>query len=465
MSPKFGTSGLRGLVTDLTDDLVGMYVRAFIAACPTGGAVHVGRDLRPSSPAIADAVLRAVEAAGLQAIDHGELPTPALALASISAGQGAVMVTGSHIPADRNGLKFYVPGGELDKAGEQAIAALLSDAPAQAQVPPPRQVSRRAVQAYIDRSVTAFEPGALSGLRIGIYQHSSVARDVMVEVVTGLGAEAVPLARSDVFIPVDTEAVDPGTRDQLATWAAEFGLDAILSTDGDGDRPMVAGADGAIVPGDILGPITATVLGADRIVTPVSSNSLIDGMPHFIERRRTRIGSPFVIAGMEEILRETPAAAVAGYEANGGFLLGFNATASAGMIAPLMTRDSLLPMIVPLVAAHRRGLKLTDLLAELPQCFTASDRVQDIATEKSAALIATLSRDTAARATFFDDVGEEVSVDLTDGLRVTFEGGTIVHLRPSGNAPECRCYVEAATAARARSLVESYINKLRATLG
>ena len=106
MPPKFGTSGLRGLVTELTPDLVGAYTRAFLTACPTGNAVHVGWDLRASSPDIAASVIDAITTAGLSAIIDGPLPTPALALASLGAGNSAVMITGSHIPADRNGLKF-----------------------------------------------------------------------------------------------------------------------------------------------------------------------------------------------------------------------------------------------------------------------------------------------------------------------------------------------------------------------
>ena len=101
MSPKFGTSGLRGLVSDLSDKVVASYVQAFSEACPTGGTVHVGRDLRASSPKIAQAVINTIREVGLTAIDHGTLPTPALALASITAGHSAIMVTGSHIPADR----------------------------------------------------------------------------------------------------------------------------------------------------------------------------------------------------------------------------------------------------------------------------------------------------------------------------------------------------------------------------
>ncbi|MGB1035317.1 MAG: phosphomannomutase, partial [Primorskyibacter sp.] len=123
MPPKFGTSGLRGLVTELTPDLVQSYTRAFLAACPTGGALHLGWDLRDSSPTIAASVRAAVTKAGVDLVDHGVLPTPALALAALGAKQAAIMVTGSHIPADRNGLKFYVPTGEIAKSDEAAITA------------------------------------------------------------------------------------------------------------------------------------------------------------------------------------------------------------------------------------------------------------------------------------------------------------------------------------------------------
>lgn len=110
-APKFGTSGLRGLVSELTPKLVASYVRGFIAACPHGSAIHVGWDLRPSSPMIAEIVLQTVQACGITAVRCGPVPTPALALGAMNADCGAIMITGSHIPADRNGLKFYVPSG------------------------------------------------------------------------------------------------------------------------------------------------------------------------------------------------------------------------------------------------------------------------------------------------------------------------------------------------------------------
>ena len=465
MSPKFGTSGLRGLVTELTPALVTDYTRAFLAACPQGTGVHVGWDLRPSSPEIAGHVIAAIRAAGLTAHEVGPIPTPALALASMAAGQAAVMVTGSHIPADRNGLKFYVPTGEVAKSDEAAIqAALGQDWPGAAQ-PGGHETVTDTAQLYVARYARAFGPEALRGLTIGVYQHSSVARDIMMEVMAALGAQPVALARSDIFIPVDTEAVDPDTRGLLAGWCGQHGLDAVISTDGDADRPMLADAAGTIIPGDVLGALTARMLGADVLCTPVSSNSQVGQMPCFGTVIRTRIGSPFVIAAMEEALAADPGARVVGYEANGGFLLGFAATGPAGPLAPLMTRDCLLPIVAPLAAARAAGQSLTDLVAALPPVFTAADRVQEVATEKSKALIEALTQSAEARADFFETPGTETDIDLTDGLRVTFEGGAVVHLRPSGNAPECRCYAEAATPEAAQALVTAHLAKLKARLG
>lgn len=460
MPPKFGTSGLRGLVSDLTDALVADYTRAFLAACPHGGALWLGQDLRPSSPRIAGAVTEAARAEGVEVIDCGALPTPALALAAMGAGQAAVMVTGSHIPADRNGLKFYVPTGEISKADEAAIGAALGRTPGGGAA---ARTEREAADDYVARYLDGFGPGALGGLRIGVYQHSAVARDLLVEVVRGLGAEAVALARSDDFVPVDTEALDPDTRAMLAGWCGAHRLDAVISTDGDADRPMVADATGEVVPGDVLGALTARSLGAKMICTPVSSNSMIGQMPEFDHVELTRIGSPFVIAAMEAVLARDPGARVVGYEANGGFLLGFVAEGPAGRLAPLMTRDCLLPILAPLAAARAAGTSLAALVARLPARFTAADRIAGIPTETSQAFLARLRDDAGARAGFFD--GPEAGLDLTDGLRVTLDGDDVVHLRPSGNAPEFRCYAEADSAEAARALVARYLEKLKRTLG
>ncbi|NDV02622.1 phosphomannomutase [Pseudoroseicyclus tamaricis] len=455
MAPKFGTSGLRGLVTELTDDLVGAHVAAFVRACETGTGLYVGRDYRSSSPAISDSVTRAARAMGLRVTDCGAVPTPALALAAMEAGACAVMVTGSHIPADRNGLKFYTPTGEITKEDEAAILSELSEAPS-GEGPEPI-AAPGAGRAYLARYTRAYGPAALEGLRIGLYAHSAVGRDLLHSCLTALGAEVTELARAEHFIPVDTEAVSAELRHNLRDWASAGSLDAIVSTDGDGDRPLLADATGRVIPGDILGQITAQSLGAEIVVTPVSSNTGAEASGAFTEVIRTRIGSPYVIAGMARA-----GGRVVGYEANGGFLLGFDAEGPAGALPRLMTRDALLPLIAPLAAAKAAGQSVAERAAAEPARFTAADRLQEMPSGRSQAFLRQLRTDPAARSDLLADLNEtEKALDETDGLRLTLASGRILHLRPSGNAPEFRVYAEADTPEAAEQLMHRAFDLLK----
>lgn len=461
MAPKFGTSGLRGLVVELTPELVADHIRAFLRACPVGTGLWVGQDLRPSSPDLARVVIEAARAMGVPTVDCGRVPTPALALASMRAGAAAVMITGSHIPADRNGLKFYLPDGEIAKSHEAAILGALGGPVPQAQAAAPGAGNTTAGGEWIDRYVAGFGATALTGLRLGVWSHSAVSRDLLLSAVRALGAETVELGRSDHFIPVDTEAVAPEARRQLVAWASEHGLDAILSTDGDGDRPLLTDATGRVVPGDVLGQITAAVLGADVVVTPVSSNTGVEASGRFSQVIRTRIGSPFVIAGMEQA---GAGARVVGYEANGGFLLGFTAQGPAGGLPPLATRDSLLPMIAPLSRARAAG-GLAALVAAEPPRFTAADRLEEIPTDRSRDLLAGFDADPAKLDTFLAGLGESLAgIDRTDGLRLTLASGRVLHMRPSGNAPEFRLYIEAEQVDLAEKMLQKGLAALRRAL-
>lgn len=454
MAPKFGTSGLRGLVTELTPALVADYTRAFLAVTETessGGPLFLGRDLRDSSPLLAEVVKETARAEGVPVTDCGALPTPALALAA--QGARAIMVTGSHIPADRNGLKFYVPAGEITKAHEAAILGALGRAPSGQTAVTETHVA--AAARYRDRYLDAF-PGALAGARLGLWAHSSVACDLLAETLRALGAEVTELGRSDQFIPVDTEAVDAPTRDQLRAWAAGGAFHALLSTDGDADRPLLTDQAGEVIPGDILGQITARALGAEVAVTPVSSNS---GAETHLEVVRTRIGSPHVIAAMAEEAGRR----VVGYEANGGFLLGF--AAREGRLPALATRDAFLPLIATLACSP--GFDLAARVAAEPARFTATDRIEHVPTETSQAFLGHLLADELARSALLEtlDLPSAHMIDTTDGLRMALSDGRILHLRPSGNAPEFRIYAEAASPAAARRLLSRALERIAGQLG
>lgn len=460
-SLKFGTSGLRGLVTELAGAPAYSHVRAFCAvlsedaAAGPAGEVLIGQDLRSSSPLIAAQCAQSIADAGLVPVDCGALPTPALALAAAQNGFPAIMVTGSHIPDDRNGLKFYRATAEIDKADEARILRKQSELAIKtmpAIVCSPR--SLEVLGAYKARYVEFFGHDALATLTVGVYQHSSVGRDVMCDILAALGANPIPLGRSQHFIPVDTEALRAEDEDLARDWAKEQPLDAIVSTDGDADRPLVADEAGRFLRGDLVGALTASFLNADAIVTPVTSNSALDRMSLFKTVIRTRVGSPYVIAGMGEA-KSIGARAIIGFEANGGVLLGSDVQRGGKLLAALPTRDAMLPIIASLALAKARGKTLGAIASEANFAIALSSRLQEVPQEKTAALIAALGADDPHfRNTAFATHSGVVAHDRRDGLRLTLGDGSTVHFRASGNAPELRVYVEAAEPAAAEELLE-----------
>jgi phosphomannomutase len=292
----------------------------------------------------------------------------------------------------------------------------------------------------------------LSGLTVGVYQHSSVARDVIVQMIEALGAKAVPLGRATSFIPVDTEALREEDEVLARQWAGEQRLDAIVSTDGDADRPLISDAAGSFLRGDLVGAITARYLGADAIVTPVTSNSALETSGAFEQVIRTRVGSPYVIEGMAEAAR-SGARAVVGFEANGGVLLGSEIVREGRRLAALPTRDAMLPILCALGEILSQAKPLTEVAAAFGFKAAASNRLQNVPTDRSAAFVARLQADEAFRSELMVSLGGTAGHDSRDGLRIMAKNGEVVHFRPSGNAPELRVYVEAMTPERAGDLL------------
>lgn len=455
----FGTSGARGLVTQFSDQVCAAFTHAFVVQMQLSfhfDTVAIGIDNRPSSMNMARACAAALMQAGLKPVFYGVLPTPALAFYAMQHAIPAIMVTGSHIPFDRNGLKFYRPDGEISKQDEFAIIHSETEFSAIASLPE-LPTHAAAAEAYLQRYLTVFPANLLQGKRIGIYQHSSAGRDLYNQLFSALGADVITLERTDHFVPIDTEAVSAEDKAKAKVWAAEHRLDAIFSTDGDGDRPLLADEQGNWLRGDLLCLLAAHYLQINALAVPVSCNTAIESSGFFNTVQRTRIGSPYVIAAFDSLKEEC--GSYAGFEANGGFLLGSDLVVGNAKLAALPTRDAVLPAVAVLALAGQSAV--STLLDNLPPRFTASDRITNFATAKSQQLLAVAA---AAPDLFLQQLGLQglqiTAVNQTDGLRISLSNQTIIHLRPSGNAPELRCYTEAGTEAEAITLVQQCLGKL-----
>jgi len=550
---NFGTSGRRGNVVDLTQ--LEVYINAlaeleYLKSLPgPDGGVSVGDpfyyayDLRPSSAGfsneqqgrgeLAQAIEHAIADAGLQPVNLGRIPTPALTFYAIGQGKGSIMVTGSHIPFERNGYKVNTSRGELLKKDEAPINRRVEEVRRRVYGQPTgdspfnqhgmfktghrdlaveTDVGRKA---YISRYLDFFSGKDLRGKRVLVYQHSAVGRDLLAEILRGTGAEVIPIGRSEVFVPIDTENVDEEQLGRIRQLAADASaacgrVDAIVSTDGDSDRPLVlamcpAGEAGGTAPdvrffgGDLVGMIVAQFLGADSVVVPISCNDGVDrGSLRSIVEPKTSIGSPHVIAGMQKA-RSKGKQRVCGWEANGGFLTGSDFEISGRLLKALPTRDAMLPILAVLFAANEKGIHLVDLFSGLPGRFSKAAllrgfprstslrilgeltpggfRAKDVRFEKNGLTVRDeeaveippdpqLDRELLAirdrLAGFFrpqDNFGPISGVNYIDGVRVYFENGDIAHVRPSGNADELRIYAVADTQQRADEIAQMSVTE------
>lgn len=540
---KFGTSGRRGLIVDLTQLEIYTNVLGeirYLQSIPTseGGIEHgddfyFAYDLRPSSiqyvepnrGGLCQAVEHALKDAGMRPISLGAIPTPALTLFALQRAKGSIMVTGSHIPFDRNGYKLNTSKGELLKKDEQPInesveiirkmvleqpftqslfneQGMLRNADSALVAPIPNGKSE-----YIQRYLNFFKGETLQGVKLLVYQHSAVGRDLIVELLQALGAEVVPAGRSETFVPIDTEAIDQAQLDTVQKLSDGTGqrFDAVISTDGDSDRPLLlAPEDGKLrfFSGDLLGMVVAEFLGADAVVVPVSTNDAIDrgALADFLEPK-TKIGSPYVIASMQNAVAKGRRR-VLGWEANGGFLTGSDLELDGRKLSALPTRDAVLPLLCILFAARKRQTSVPALFKSLPTRFSRASVIRNFPRPTSAKIVERFSPlqesgSREIRRALYDgedmipqdcngDRVENVSehqtthlfkvrrelqqvfsveagfspvkmTDYTDGVRIRFANDDVAHIRPSGNADELRIYSVSDSEARAEDICNQAI--------
>ena len=260
----FRAYDIRGVVgKTLTEETVYWLGRAIGSASIAAdeAKVAVARDGRLSGPALSEQLIRGLMESGCHVTDLGMVPTPVLYYAThTSEATSGVMITGSHNPADYNGLKVVIAGETLS---EQRITDLLRRI--REQDLHQGAGSRReldllgAYRQQITEDVVLVRP-----LRVVIDCGNGVGGVIAQQLIEGLGCEVTPL-----FCEVDghfpNHHPDPGHIENLQALIAEVqrqGADIGIAFDGDADRLGVVTAKGEMIYPDRL-----LMLFAEDIVT------------------------------------------------------------------------------------------------------------------------------------------------------------------------------------------------------
>jgi phosphomannomutase/phosphoglucomutase len=214
-------------------------------------SIVVGRDGRLSGPRLIAALTDGINAAGVEAIDIGMVPTPVVYYATVLTGCGSgVAVTGSHNPPEYNGLKMMLGGATLHGEGIQDLYRTITDPAFESrlQAGAPKRVVRRDVSGdYLERilgDVKLARP-----MKIAIDCGNGVAGALAPQLYRSLGCEV-----TELFCEVDgtfpnhhPDPAHPENLQDLIRCLKETDCEIGLAFDGDGDRLGVVTKSGQII--------------------------------------------------------------------------------------------------------------------------------------------------------------------------------------------------------------------------
>jgi phosphomannomutase len=440
MKQLFGTSGIRGHGENyFTDQLcfdIGLAFDQFLNTHGQSGPIAIGMDPRGSSPRIKHFVSLGLQEAGRSIYDQGVTPSPCMChvLTDIP-DAGSIMVTGSHIAPELNGVKFFFNREEIQKTHEEEITARYYKIKNKSKVlskSVSSTNSNRANDLYQNLLVNLAH-SQFPGMVIVVDCGNGAQSNIMPEVLERLECRVIR-QNCDIqgeFIARDTEA--DGAVSRLQERVIREKADLGIAFDADGDRAVFVDHTGRFVPGDYTGALLAKASVSSDIVTPISTSQVIDMIGKKVHR--TRVGSPVVISKMKEINSQF------GYEANGGCI----------SREVMMTRDGGGTSIKILNLITKTGKNLAQLYDELPKFYQFRVKV-DCPTELNQTIIK------KAKEIFRGDFDE------TDGLKIWRNNKEWLLFRPSGNAPEFRVFTESPDPTAANELGERALSFVRKTI-
>ena len=244
-----------------------------------GSRVAVGYDGRESSPSLEAALVKGLNAAGVDAVRVGLGATPMLYYAeAVLDVDGGIMITGSHNPPDYNGFKMVFRhgpffGADIQKLGQMAAAADWESGEGRVE-----QVEIE--DRYVERLLQGFDGPAL---RVGWDAGNGAAGPALEKLVAKLPGEHQTLY-TDIDSRFPNHHPDPTEEKNLADLkklVIDKGLDLGIAFDGDGDRIGAVDGQGRVIWGDQLlsilaAPVLEDVPGATIIADVKASQALYD---------------------------------------------------------------------------------------------------------------------------------------------------------------------------------------------
>ena len=367
----FGTDGIRGRtnVAPMTPEVAMRVGQAAGAKFLRGAHKHrvlIGKDTRLSGYMIESALTAGFTSVGMDVVQVGPMPTPAVAMLtrSMRADLG-VMVSASHNPFADNGIKLFGPDGyKLSDADEIEIEGLLDVAPVLA-APAGIGRARRIDDAqgrYINSAKATFpERLRLDGLKIVVDCAHGAAYKVAPMALWELGADVLPIGvNPDGFnINADIGSTHPAAMQERVVAS---GADLGIALDGDADRLIVADEHGTLVDGDQLMALIVTnwaktgKLRGGGLVATVMSNL---GLERYLAGQglalvRTAVGDRYVLEAMRARGFNV------GGEQSGHLILSDHATTGDGLIAALQ-------ILSVMVQSGKPASELLHLFDPLPQ--------------------------------------------------------------------------------------------------
>ncbi|MPZ60778.1 MAG: phosphomannomutase/phosphoglucomutase [Propionibacteriales bacterium] len=452
LSAIFKAYDIRGVVPDQLDGDVARHVGAAFTAVlelSEGGAVVVGRDMRPSSLPLAAAFAEGVAGRGFDVVDIGLASTDQLYFASGKLGLPGVMFTASHNPARYNGIKLCragaAPVGEDSGLAEIRRLVEQDDVPGAAEHTRGGRIERGDVLADYAEYLHSLVPVSGRRLKVVVDAGNGMAGHTVPAVFADLDVELLPLyfELDGNFPNHEANPIEPENLRDLRRAVVDSGADLGLAFDGDADRCFVVDERGVVVtPSALTAMIAVRELarepGATVIHNLITSRVVAEVVrSHGGKPVRSRVGHSFI----KQTMADT--GAIFGGEHSGHFYFRDFWRADSGMLAALHAMAELAASDGPMSA----------LVAEFTP-YAASGEINSTVDD----LRAVMSRVESAYA------GEDgTTIDHLDGLTVEHPRWWF-NVRPSNTEPLLRMNVEGVdddTMAQVRDHVLSLVRSNR----